>query len=94
MAIRNRVNRICILKHEDASRFAATGVLPPHGTHPHCGRHHADQMTSDLLFVAQGQRVYAASWVGQGKRAIVFHDLRRWRKVSTFGYDVMQLVRI
>jgi hypothetical protein len=93
MAIRNRTNRVCILGHEEAFHFASTGELPPHTTHHHCGRRLADQLTSDFLFVAEGQRVYAASWVGQGKRAITLHDLRRWKKLSTFGCGVMQLIR-
>jgi len=92
MAIRNNVNRICILTHEDASRFALTGDLPPHGTHPHCGRHLAEQLTSEFLVVAQGRRIYAATWIGPGKKAIQLHEARSWKKVTRFGYGVMEFV--
>ena len=92
MAIRNNVNRICILTQEDASRFASTGDLPPHKTHRHCGRHLAEQMTRELQVVAQGRRIYAASWIGPGKKAIQLHEPRSWKKVTSFGYGVMQFV--
>jgi hypothetical protein len=93
MAIRNRTNRVCILAHEEALHFAATGELRTHATHQHCGRSFADQMTADLLFVARGRRIYAATWVGQGKRAIALHHLRQWRKVRSLGYGVNAVVR-
>lgn len=86
MAIRNSVGRVCILGCQDASRFALTGVLPLHGTHQHCGRHKAEQLTSELLFVAEGRQIYAASWIGPGKKAIRVHEQRRWRKVTSDGF--------
>jgi hypothetical protein len=92
MAIRDRGTRVCILNPEETASFESTGELPRCNGHPHISKSRAEELTSTMLFVSEGRRLYEAYYVGQGKKAIVFHYGRQWRKVASHGYQTMQLV--
>jgi len=94
MAIRDRGDRVCILDLDEAASFDATGEMPPCGGHRHISRTKADSLTSSVVYIAEGQKHYEASYVGKGRKAILFHDIRQWRKGTSGGYAVMQLVTV
>jgi hypothetical protein len=93
MAIRDRGRtRVCILNPEEAARFESSGERPNCRCHPHISRAKAEELTSTMLFVSMNRRHYEAYYVGTGKKAMVFHDSREWRKGVSGGYAVMQQV--
>jgi hypothetical protein len=92
MAVREHRTRTCVLNPEEADRFRSRGELSSCREHTHLSRTKAIQLTTSLLFAERGKRYYEAYWVGPGKRAIMFHDARGWRKAPSGSYSVMQFV--